>query len=108
MLIRQDPKPAWPTGLDLRRRIAIHARPDHRADFRVGLTADVDGRVELYHRLAPGFTELVVLGQTTSETQMRETERDLRQWYRDDFDSPHFGVVGADGPPPYYLYVALR
>lgn len=108
MLIRQDPKPVWPTGLDLRRRIAAHARPEHSPAFRVGLTADVDGRAELYHRLAPGFTELVVLGQTGSSTQMAETERDLRQWYRDEFDSPHLGLVGADGPPPYFLYVVLR
>ena len=108
MLIRQDTPVAWPTGLDLRRRIAVHARSERALSFRVGLTSDVDARADLYHRQAPGFAELVVLGQTTSETQMCETERDLRQWYRDDFDSPHFGVVGADGPPPYFLYVALR
>ena len=108
MTIRHEEQTGWPSQVVLRQRIGAYARVDRADGFKIGITCDPDARAALYRNKEPGYREMVVLYRTASDDHVRQMERELTVWFRDDSDNERFGGAGPQGQAPYYLYIVLR
>ena len=104
MELRYEIESGWPSRLNLRRRISAHTRVDRVARFKVGITSNPEARQYAYTR---DYDEMILLHETSSERLVRETERQLVEYYGDDSDAERGGGGGRLGKQPFYVYVAV-
>lgn len=110
MEIRYEVETGWPSSLELCRRVAAYGRLDRVLGFKVGISCNPEGRAALYKHQDPHYKEMVVLYKTSSDSVVRDVERDLTIWFKGDAecDNVNIGGGGPKGSAPFYLYVVLR
>ncbi len=109
MKIRYETKTGWPSNLTLCQRVAAYGRIDRVLGFKVGISSQPSKRAALYRYKDPHYKEMVVIYSTTSEATVRRAEKDLINWFKDDYECDN--EANGGGPTaeaPYYLYVVLR
>ena len=104
MDVRFDIETGWPSQVNLHGRVSALTRIDRVSGFKIGITSNPDVRASQYGDL---YDEMVVLYESSSEDNVREMERHLVDYYRDDSDAERGGGGGRLGQPPYFLYVVL-
>ncbi len=110
MQIRYELETGWPDERALRQRVAAYGRIDRVKSFKVGISSTPNKRAALYRHKNPEYEEMVVIYKTTSESHVRNTERNLTRWFKEDeeCDNKNLGGGGPIGPAPYFLYVVLQ
>jgi hypothetical protein len=107
MEVRSEEETGWPSQQALRQRIAAYARVDRVKSFKIGITNNPTARAALY-RYQTRYDEMILVYRTSSDAMVRNTERELTEWFWDDCENEILGGGGPSGEPPYYLYVVVR
>ena len=107
MDIRYEVETGWPSQQNLRQRIGAYARIDRVKSFKIGITCNPSSRAALY-RQTDNYDEMIVIYKTSSDAMVRNTEREMTEWFWDDCDNLRMGGAGPAGSGPYYLYVVVR
>lgn len=90
---------------ELIRRISAYTRQDRARRFKIGITNHPDRRYSQAY--ADEYDKMIVIYKTTSINYVSQLEAKLIQHNWELTDNQVGGGGGANGDPPYYLYIVL-
>ncbi len=104
MEIIYDIQGGWPNqvGSTMRRRVSGYTRG---IPFKIGITNAPQRRADEYDYNRLGYTQMLVIYETSSINHVRGLESNLIAHYGDDCDNSIGGGGGRVGVGPYYLYI---
>jgi T5orf172 domain len=109
MKIRDECEKGWPSGVNLRQRLAAIVREDRVHRYKVGRTNNPQARAKLYEGRGSQYDEMILIYRSISPAHAIQLETILDEDFRDVSDNLNGGSAGRHGEDgPYYVYIVVR